>query len=711
MGLILFTYLTAIIMLFLALRSTKHLSGSDIRTFRIAVLVIFSYSMLFATGYLLAPSQINLALIMLRWSGALTMAASLCFLRLSITYPYGKKRYMLDATLILAAGILAWRIGTTEDFLQGIKWGSLQLLRANGPRFFLITAIITGTGALAGSILLLRSFTMRSKVYSQQVRVFSAGILGYTALNFLLGVWLPFKGYHFLYPISPLSAVLAVSAALYIFNSSRIFHNLTVAKTILSRGFLFLLFGIPLGIIVSVAFIVNSSLGLVSVLAGAIAYFVIGQLAENFALTRFGSSRDESARENLEAEIAHIDLSLGRESVLKDLFDILTPTFGCESLTVLSETESGALQKIFPVESNKAEYEHGDPILEVLSGIDSKVLLKTDIITSPSYRDVKVPLLALFESFNTEAMIVAKEGRRIIGIFIFGPKRNGSDYDELDYQMFLAIQGKLFVVAYYVRHVARESLLATVEKEIGLADQIVRSVQEHIDAVEHPSVDVSFTCRSTRHLGGDLYDSVQISPHRWFFVVGDVSGKGLNAAMSMVILKSMIRGLLREESDFIKLVSRTNLFIKNHLPRGTFFAGLFGFIALDKGSIYFINCGIPAVFFRSPGLDTVIEAQGEGRMLGIVKNIEPHLKQRKLPLTPGSTVVITTDGIVEAESLRGERYGKERIVRIMNENKGASAQAMVEAVINSATSFTDNKLDDDITILALNYHGHKEKNQ
>ncbi len=709
MGLMLFTYLTAFIILVFSLRSTRHLNGSDIRTFRIAVLCIFSYSLLFATGFLLAARQPDVSVRLLRWSGALTIATVLCFFRLAITYPYGKKIFLLDATLLIAAGLIAWRVGFTEDYLQGIKWGNLQLLRADGPAYILFTALNTGTGLLAAAILLLRSFAMRSKVYRQQVRVFGGGIFAYSGLSFLLGTWLPLKGLPFLYPLTPVAAAFAVAAALYIFNSSRIFHTPTVAKTILSRIFLFVLFGVPLGIMISVAFIVNSSLPVLSVFAGAMVYFFAGQLAENFAQTRFGSARDESARENLEAEIAHIDLSLGRESVLKDLFDILAPTFGCESLTVLSESETGAMQKIFPEESHKAEYEHDDPILDVISGIDSKVLLKTDIITSMAYKNVKAGLLSFFEKFNTEAMIVAKEGRRIIGIFIFGPKRNGADYDELDYQMFLAIQGKLFVVAYYVRHVARESLLATVEKEIGLADQIVRSVQEHIDKVEHPSVDVSFICHSTRHLGGDLYDSVQISPHRWFFVVGDVSGKGLNAAMSMVILKSMIRGLLREESDFTKLVARTNTFIKNHLPRGTFFAGLFGFIALDKGSIYFINCGIPAVFFRSPGLDTVIEAQGEGRMLGIVKNIEPHLKQRKLPLSPGSTVVITTDGIVEAESLRGERYGKERIVRIMNENKGATAETMVQAVVNSATAFTDNKLDDDVTVLALNYHGHKER--
>jgi serine phosphatase RsbU (regulator of sigma subunit) len=298
----------------------------------------------------------------------------------------------------------------------------------------------------------------------------------------------------------------------------------------------------------------------------------------------------------------------------------------------------------------------------------------------------------------------------VVGVFAFGPKRSGADYDALDYEGFNAVHGKLFVVAYYARHVARESLLETVEKEIGLADQIVRSIQEKIDPIVHEGVNVSFRCESPRGLGGDLFDSVRISEHRWFFVVGDISGKGLNASMSMVILKSIIRMLLKEEQDFIKLVAKTNTFIKERLPRGTFFSGVFGFLALDKGAIYFINCGIPAMLFRSPGLDSVVETQGEGKMLGFVKNIEPYLKTRKLVMPPGSRVLISTDGIIDAESVRGERYGKERLVRILGENRNSSAADTVDAVVRSAGSFAGGRIDDDITVVTIDYEGlPKEK--
>jgi serine phosphatase RsbU (regulator of sigma subunit) len=260
-------------------------------------------------------------------------------------------------------------------------------------------------------------------------------------------------------------------------------------------------------------------------------------------------------------------------------------------------------------------------------------------------------------------------------------------------------------VAYYARHVARESLLQTVEKEIGLADQVVRSVQQHIDPIVYSGADVAFRCESPRSLGGDLFDSVRISAHRWFFVVGDIAGKGLNASMSMIILKSMIRTLLKEEKDFIQLVARINRFIKERLPRGTFFSGMFAFLALDKGALYFINCGIPAMYVRSPELDSVMEAQGEGKMLGFVRDVAPYLKTRKLVLPPGSRVVISTDGILEAESVRGERYGKERLVRIIGENKGATPVETVDAIVKSAGSFAGGKLDDDITIVVIDWNG------
>ena len=388
----------------------------------------------------------------------------------------------------------------------------------------------------------------------------------------------------------------------------------------------------------------------------------------------------------------------------ESLAAVMNEALGSSWFMSLSEDEAGGLRRTYP-DDGRIVAPAGDPSLEALAAIGRNVVLKTDAVADDYYDDYKAPLLALLDALGAEALVLAKEGRRVIGAFALGPKRSGADYDALDYAALEAAHGKLFVVAYYARHVEREALLETVEREIGLADQIVRAVHERVDPIEHPGVDVAFRCLSSRGLGGDLFDSVRLSEHRWFFVVGDVSGKGLNASMSMVILKSMIRTLLVEEKDFTRLVARINAFIKERLPRGTFFSGLFGFLALDKGSVYFINCGIPAMLFGAPALDSLIEAQGEGRMLGFVRDVTPYLKTKRLALPPGSRLLISTDGIVEAESVRGERYGKERLARILAEQKSSSADETVEAVIRSATAFAGGRIDDDITVVAIDYHG------
>ena len=98
-------------------------------------------------------------------------------------------------------------------------------------------------------------------------------------------------------------------------------------------------------------------------------------------------------------------------------------------------------------------------------------------------------------------------------------------------------------------------------------------------------------------------------------------------------------------------------------------------------------------------------------MLGFVRNVTPYLKTRKLVLTPGSRLVMATDGILDAESIRGERYGKERLSRILAENTGSTAAATIDAMTASVESFAGGRIDDDYTVLVLDYKGSTGERQ
>lgn len=177
--------------------------------------------------------------------------------------------------------------------------------------------------------------------------------------------------------------------------------------------------------------------------------------------------------------------------------------------------------------------------------------------------------------------------------------------------------------------------------------------------------------------------------------------------MGMVILKSIIRTFLSETTDFKLLVAKVNTFIRENLPKGTFFAGTFGILDFNTDTMYYINCGIPALLVYTRAYNNVIEVQGEGHILGFVKDVAPYIKVKKVKLSEGDIVMIVTDGIIDTKSLRGDIFGKTRTQTALMENSGYSAEKMAKFTYDALVEFTSKELENDITILVMKYLGNQ----
>ena len=162
---------------------------------------------------------------------------------------------------------------------------------------------------------------------------------------------------------------------------------------------------------------------------------------------------------------------------------------------------------------------------------------------------------------------------------------------------------------------------------------------------------------------------------------------------------------LSETQDFKELVEKVNLFIKENLPKGTFFAGLFGIIDFKNSLIYYLNCGIPLMAMYIDSYKNVTEIQGEGRVLGFVKNIKPFLRVRKITMNKDDIIVFTTDGLLESENLRGDRFNKERVKRILSLNKEKTAGEIADILYKSLIDFVSHQIGDDVTILVFKHSG------
>ena len=158
---------------------------------------------------------------------------------------------------------------------------------------------------------------------------------------------------------------------------------------------------------------------------------------------------------------------------------------------------------------------------------------------------------------------------------------------------------------------------------------------------------------------------------------------------------------MQETRDFKLLVEKVNSFIRYNLPKGTFFEGVFALLDFNDDTMYYINCGVPALFLYTKSYNNVIEIQGEGRVLGFAKDIGKLIKVKKVKLNPGDIIVTCTDGLIDSKSLRGETYGKERIQRSITENTSYMANVMARTIYNSAADFLAKELDDDVSILVI----------
>ncbi len=631
-----------------------------------------------------------------------------------LDFPVALPRWIrvIGGLLATAAAALAlWRIVFSTDYILATVRAGSDIVRVDGSAYGLINNLETGLAALSAAILLARSFTFASRIQRQRALVGFAGIvLGAGFIWILPQLVVSRSVVRSVFALTPVAALVLATVVTYSFYLSRLFDWRSIGRRLFYFGLLTLVVGLPTGLAIYVLTLLRIVSETVPLVGTFVVFFISLFLARAFSarfLERAGSFGEY--REELESGLAHIDLSEGRDLVLGKLYGLLSNALDFSDFTVLIEDDQGSLRSVFSPTGGKANIEKGSDLAIALDRSDATVLLKSEALAHPAYADVRAEFMGLFENLNAEAFILAREGRHIIGAFILGARRTGADFTDYDYDTFKSIYGKLFVFAYYLKNVARESLLYTVDREIALSDQIIRFALEKVDPFEHPKADAAWALRYMRTLGGDFIDFVRLSPDRWFFVMGDVSGKGLSASMNMLILKSMIRTFLRVEKDFVGLVSRINTFIKDNLPRGNFFAGIFGYFDLSKDAFYYINCGIPALLLYSPSFESFIEVQGEGKILGFVRDIKPYLKPRKLIMPTGCVLVAATDGITDSENLRGERFGKERLRRSIQERLGEPANAIVDGTLEDLLSFSDRKQDDDLTLFVIKFPNRSAK--
>ena len=184
-------------------------------------------------------------------------------------------------------------------------------------------------------------------------------------------------------------------------------------------------------------------------------------------------------------------------------------------------------------------------------------------------------------------------------------------------------------------------------------------------------------------------------------VIADVSGKGIAAALLMAFVRPVIRSALDRSGDPVMALERTNQILVEERRTGLFVTVLCGVLELDTGIFTFANAGHEPPLLASPTGREPAWVEGGGPLVGMFDRL--GLEAQRLEIRPGERLVLFTDGITDAASPSGERYGAERLRQTIAEScLTGDAVDTCRAVVQGVLAFQAEALPaDDLALLVL----------
>ena len=443
----------------------------------------------------------------------------------------------------------------------------------------------------------------------------------------------------------------------------------------------------------------------IAVIAVLLALFISDMLSNNSRLY----SADYGPA--LERQLATIDYAGEMDDIINRMYNIFHKHVEASSMNVYILNNKNVLETAYTSNGFTTTIPINNTMFETLLNVNRSVVCYSQVGNVHDLSTIEEQLTKFFEDTKSDAMFILNEGHNILGLITIGKKISGDHYKDYDYNTFLKLYSYFFVFGYYMRNISNKEIISVVNREIKMSSQIITSIQENIDHVKNSKIDTGYLMVPARNIGGEFIDMIRLTDTRHLFVVGDMSGKGIAASMNMVILKSIIRTYLAETHDFKDLVIKINSFIRDSLNKGTIFAGLFALIDFETDTMYYINCGIPALMLYTQVYNNVIEIQGSGHILGFVKDISPYISVKTTKLNRGDIILACTDGLVQSHSLRGEQFGKERIQQCVLDNSTYPAQRMAQFTFDSLMKFMSKEMEDDVSILVLKYETARQFNE
>ncbi|MDR1755985.1 MAG: SpoIIE family protein phosphatase [Culturomica sp.] len=239
--------------------------------------------------------------------------------------------------------------------------------------------------------------------------------------------------------------------------------------------------------------------------------------------------------------------------------------------------------------------------------------------------------------------------------------------------------------------------------------RLARKIQNRFlpqPVVRSKEVEIQGKLQQSKSVGGDLYEYFIID-NRLYFAIGDVSGKGIPAALYMASIIKLFRYVAARENSSARICNTINSHICDSTEDDMFVTLFTGILDLDTGVVTFSNAGHPNPLLIDGSGEVTSFSEDADIPIGI---LEDHkYKEYRLTLDPGSKLLLFTDGITDAESRSAEFFGLQNLIESIRRAAGTGAKELVETVSHSVAEHTRGvEQFDDMTLLVIHYKA-KEK--
>ncbi len=333
-----------------------------------------------------------------------------------------------------------------------------------------------------------------------------------------------------------------------------------------------------------------------------------------------------------------------------------------------------------------------DPLLAYLQSAGGAVDVDALELDSDAVRELKAAGVKL-------CIPLISQGE-LIGVLNLGARLSEQEYSSDDRRLLDNLAGQAAPALRVGQLVREQEAEAVTRQRYEQELEVARLIQSHFlpkTLPELPGWQIAACYQPAREVGGDFYDVIPLPDGRFGFVVGDVTDKGVPAALVMSATRSLLRASAQRLIEPGEVLERVNEQLCPDMPEKMFVTCLYGVLDPATGHLRFANAGHDLPYVKTA--NGVVELRARGMPLGLMTDMS--YEEKEIDLAPGDSVLLHSDGIVEAHDPDRVMFGFPRLMQTVADSP--SGQALIDRVLRDLEEFTGPGAmqEDDITMVTL----------